>query len=962
MMGLRGTWLVSLFIALASSAWAAEPVDVRFGDHKGHSRAVFHWSKKVDYRLEEAPGKVIVHFERAGDFDLTNHRERGPRAIPSVAVTKDQRSVVLVAPSGKVHKSFRLGNRIVIDVAMAGTPSQKTRPQKTVVRDDVRKKASPQAKPAAKSKPSKSIAKSQPTGALSGDAVRVTWEKRPGRAITRFEWPTETGLAALHRGGHIWLGFSDARAIDLSQISQGGHGPLVNIVNEPSTIGTLVRIDIAAGAALDISREGQTWIVDIGGGRGRAEQVVAFETQAESEEGPRIFSSLIAASEPMIVDDPLIGDRIVLVPVTETGLGVRPARSFVKLDLPATPQGVAVRFKSLDLTVKANGRGLSIGAGKTLHLAAEADERPALKGAPPKLAMGAAAGPVEGVLDFKGWRGDGQVIETRQKLMQRIVHATPAARNSERKVYARFLLAHGLGAEALGVMARIEEDDRRVVNDRTYRAQRGVARLMTGDYAGAASDLGHRHLKDAADVALFRGVLAERKRDFGAARRAFTQGWGILKEQPLDMQPMFRTSLAETALQLNDIEAVEEQIDKLALLSDNAAIQEQVQLLTARVQHRIGQTEEAESLFLALADSRQRDVRAKARFAETNLLLAENRITAREAVEQMERLRFAWRGDVFEFDLLKRLGELYIKTGNYRDGLVMMRRTIDQFPDLPEAQRLASDMNDVFATLFEGQYAEQMSPVTAMGLYYDFRELTPEGGRGDQMIQRLADRLAAEHLLDEAAKLLEHQVRHRLKGQERTRVGTRLAVLYLLDDKPRDAIDALRASRNLSAPEDLVRERRLLEARGQTELGRYERALALLNGLKGDDVNDVRTEILWRARKWQRAASSLGNRLVSIRATNGPLELAARQDVLRYAIASSLASDNAALGRLRGDFADRMQGHPEWPAFQVVTAADQRDSAEFRNLAAEIAQVVRFESFMTAYRDRLRDRPLSAIN
>ena len=84
--------------------------------------------------------------------------------------------------------------------------------------------------------------------------------------------------------------------------------------------------------------------------------------------------------------------------------------------------------------------------------------------------------------------------------------------------------------------------------------------------------------------------------------------------------------------------------------------------------------------------------------------------------------------------------------------------------------------------------------------------------------------------------------------------------------------------------------------------------------------------------------------------------------MLRFAIASSLAEDRTALLQLRDDFSERMEGQPEWPAFQIVTAEDRRDTAEFRNLAAEIAQVDRFESFMASYRERLRDQPLSAIN
>ena len=38
-------------------------------------------------------------------------------------------------------------------------------------------------------------------------------------------------------------------------------------------------------------------------------------------------------------------------------------------------------------------------------------------------------------------------------------------------------------------------------------------------------------------------------------------------------------------------------------------------------------------------------------------------------------------------------------------------------------------------------------------MFYEFRELTPIGRRGDELIRRLADRLASIDLLDQAAEL-----------------------------------------------------------------------------------------------------------------------------------------------------------------------------------------------------------------
>src|SRR3546814_13655683 len=90
-------------------------------------------------------------------------------------------------------------------------------------------------------------------------------------------------------------------------------------------------------------------------------------------------------------------------------------------------------------------------------------------------------------------------------------------------------------------------------------------------------------------------------------------------------------------------------------------------------------------------------------------------------------------------------------------------------------------MSDEFAKLFLDGGAQSLPPLTALALYYDYRELTPPGPEGDEIISKLADRLVSVDLLNRAAELIEHQITYRLRGDARAKAGARLAVVYLLD-------------------------------------------------------------------------------------------------------------------------------------------------------------------------------------
>ena len=93
-----------------------------------------------------------------------------------------------------------------------------------------------------------------------------------------------------------------------------------------------------------------------------------------------------------------------------------------------------------------------------------------------------------------------------------------------------------------------------------------------------------------------------------------------------------------------------------------------------------------------------------------------------------------------------------------------MRTALLAHPNSDLTRKIQDEAAVTFESLFLGGKGDAMPPIEALGLFYDFRELTPIGRRGDEMIRRLADRLVSVDLLDQAAELLQHQVDHRLQG------------------------------------------------------------------------------------------------------------------------------------------------------------------------------------------------------
>ena len=180
----------------------------------------------------------------------------------------------------------------------------------------------------------------------------------------------------------------------------------------------------------------------------------------------------------------------------------------------------------------------------------------------------------------------------------------------------------------------------------------------------------------------------------------------------------------------------------------------------------------------------------------------------------------AWRGDETEAEALQLLGRLYAEDGRYRDAFQIMRTALTAYPRSEMTRRIQDEAAVAFDSLFLGGKGDAMPAIDALSLFYDFRDLTPVGRRGDEMIRKLADRLVSVDLLDQAAELLQHQVDNRLQGAARAQVAVRLAVIYLMARKPDRAIQVLRATRSADLPNELRNQRLLIEARAQSDVGR----------------------------------------------------------------------------------------------------------------------------------------------
>ncbi|MDC1428237.1 penicillin-binding protein activator, partial [Rhodospirillaceae bacterium] len=295
-------------------------------------------------------------------------------------------------------------------------------------------------------------------------------------------------------------------------------------------------------------------------------------------------------------------------------------------------------------------------------------------------------------------------------------------------------------------------------------------------------------------------------------------------------------------------------------------------------------------------------------------------------------------------------------------GLKSLRQAVTYFPNNIGARAVSKKMTKSFSGIYTDGTSDAMTPLTALALYDQFRELTPVGRRGDKIIQRLADRLVEVDLLDRASILLDRQVRFRLQGVQKAQVGSRLALIRLLDRQPETALEALDESVAPGLDSKLALQRKRLRARSVFELGDSETALKLIKTDTERDADLLRADIFWRTRNWV-SAGKIFERLIGNDGQDGRRinDLSATL-ILNWVVALSMSEQGEVINKVRQIYSSQMDMTQYREAFRLITNKTDGDIQDFRTLTDRFKEIGRFQAFLTTYREKLKTKLLSEMN
>lgn len=859
-------------------------------------------------------------------------KPEAPAAMPTVEAPKP--APAPAAEAAEAPKEVSKPAPSATEAAVAPVKPAAAEAPKEVVKEPVKEsvKAAPAEAPAA------------PQPAVAGVDVR---RDSDGLRVI-FPLQVATPAAAFRRGDTVWLVFDTPKPIDVEAIRSRGGAMIGEVSRMPLDKGQAVRIRLTRPLVYSLTSEEvgkeTNWLLTL------ADKIQATPLplmMSRNITDPALANIAIPFGNPgqlHKLTDPDAGDTLYVV------TGQRPVRGFIKrqdlvdLSLLESAHGIAIRPNSDEV-------GIEVGSDKVIL-----GKKGGLTLSPVDISAERAPTAVRPVFSPEGWRkGQSEDFWTRQgSLITAISAVEPAQRSLPRLDLAQFYMSRAMYHEAKSVTDLMLSDP---LNKEESGAliMHAIASILIGRPAQGLKDLANPVIGNSHDSQLWKALAYARQGKWADAREKFKNVEFAIASLPIDIQRIVTMEAMRASLEVKDYAGASKRRSEIEVVGISPEAAPGFAVLRGRLAEALGHDKDALDDYKFAVASNDRQAAAEAKQLEVALRQKRDEITKEDALRELETLSMTWRGDSIEVKTLQMLSQIYAENGRYRDAL-RAARTATKLQPNAEASRQAQDLaSDLFTQIFLGPKGDELPPVEALGMFYEFRELTPIGRRGDELIRRLADRLASIDLLDQAAELLQYQVDHRLEGAARAQVAARLSMIYLANRKPDMAISALRASRISDLSGELRQQRLLLEARAQSDVGRHDLALDIVSNVSGREVLRLRSDIFWAARRWRESAEQIelyyGDRFRDFK----PLNAVEKSDIIRAAVGYALADDSIGLSRFREKYAPLMSESADRVAFDIASKPAASSSAEFAEIAKLAASVDTLDGFLREMKQRFPD-------
>ncbi len=761
-------------------------------------------------------------------------------------------------------------------------------------------------------------------------------------ASLSFAWTDPVSMAVFQRDEYTWLVFNRRKAVDIAHIEKSLKIFNPKILAIPHSKATVIRIKLKQDINPHVRKEGLLWIVDFV--EGKAEyKIQELQTQIRKDglDRPYIFIENDSFAEPISIIDPDIGDNIIVDPALSSSVGILREFSFVDFNILKSVQGFAIVPKNDDVIVIRSNDGASIKSlDSGLSVSENLDELQ-------RLSILNQQDDLGNVFDLEVPQAllDQKYLNAKKFLENDIKKATGKLKLKAEFQLAKYYVAKAMGVEALSLLNKmIKENGFTEAQKHQVYGLRGAANFLSGRYQEALSDLSYNDLQNNPSASFWRRLVEASINPY-TYDQTFLDYAPVIKEYPKDIQIKIAAIAAQTSINARDDLGAQNFIDIIKLsVNDTPSLMPILLYLSAQNMALQGYPKDALDRYQEIIDHPSQKYSAYARLAAAILQYEIKAKKVDETIKELEKIKLSWSETEFKIKILHTLARLYIAKHDYNNAIQVM---IEEH-ELVAANQKATVRKKIieqFEALYIDNQADETPALKALSLYNEHLQIIKESTRFVDIAVSVADRFFAVDLVDNSKKILQDLLaNHTITNEQKYKIGTRLALIYLYQNLNNDALDVLEKT-NIPNPQiNLENYRDVIKARVYKEMGLYDQALDILKGNYSRLATLLKSDIYWLNEDYENLSLEL-KYLIDEPQAGKPMSDEQVQYVLDWSMALKKAQKDIVLARVRAKFLPWFEDSKYSSTFDILTSQFDRDKVDINEISNRIENIKIFSDF-----------------
>ncbi len=566
--------------------------------------------------------------------------------------------------------------------------------------------------------------------------------------------------------------------------------------------------------------------------------------------------------------DPFIGDELFIIPEEE--IDRNNSYSFVDFKLLPSLSGIVIRNLSDTIIIKSSLYSINISSKTYLNISnpTRADN---IKN---KIISEIFNTSAYSILDIREYQVEPVLFNS---TLDKIYQSINSVYNNDLKSYkfitlALFFMANNWYLESKSVFELIHNSSDILNKIYQLKLITGANYLMCGDSIDAHNiiesiNIDNVHLKDKSEVRFWQNLSKitykiDTKNAFDQEvvdlllRRIIKSCIGyksnFLSSYPTNFLQKIFFKILSLAKDINKPSEMKLMTDMMKKISgQDKTAQEYLRYYSGEGLLGIGHDLEAIKEFAKCAKSKDIYLYTHCKFGLLKTLFKNNQINVTEYINGLQSISTAWRGDGFEIEVLKELAQTYIDINDHFNAIRVLRNIALNNAGSYNGFTAYTKAGKIFVDAIQNKLTS-MSNLDKLSFFYEFKDLIPLGETGDNITMEAASYMTELGLTEQAAKVIEYQIRNRLLGITREKAINELAKIYI-DSKnfvmaEKVIIDWTAIPFNNINP--FISERKYLYSEALIGNNQYQDAIALLYGDNSIEADQLRIKAYFNLQDW----------------------------------------------------------------------------------------------------------------